>query len=85
MSYLSDGPNDRIQAVLDTGMLPRLVQLLSHPQATVQTPALRAIGNLVTGDDHQTQMVINANALPALLHMLGQSNTNTDVANCTVI
>jgi len=28
LSYLSDGENDKVQAVLDTGVTPRLVQLL---------------------------------------------------------
>ena len=32
--------------------------------------ALRTVGNIVTGDDAQTQLVINLNALPALLWML---------------
>jgi len=36
----------------------------------VQTPALRTIGNIVTGDDAQTQTVITAGALPALLSLL---------------
>lgn len=78
LSYLSDGPNHKIQAVIEVHYLPRhsnilsknakftkkffcsqarvvprLVQLLDHPQFTVQTPALRCIGNIVTGDDQQ--------------------------------
>lgn len=28
LSYLSDGPNDKIQAVIDAGVCPRLVELL---------------------------------------------------------
>lgn len=70
VSYLSDGTNDRIQAVLDSGLCPRLVQLLGHPATTVQTPALRSVGNIVTGDDHQTQTVISCGALQALLILL---------------
>jgi importin subunit alpha-6/7 len=56
LSYLSDGPNDRIQAVIETGCIRRLVELLAHESASVQTPALRAVGNVVTGDDGQTQV-----------------------------
>ena len=29
LSYLSDGPNDKIQAVIDSGVCPRLVELLT--------------------------------------------------------
>jgi hypothetical protein len=70
ISYLSDGPNERIQAVIESGVCPRLVELLGHPATTVQTPALRSVGNIVTGDDHQTQNIINCGVLEALHHLL---------------
>ncbi|KAI9311423.1 armadillo-type protein [Dichotomocladium elegans] len=70
ISYLSDGQNDRIQAVVESGLCPRLIELLSHPQTSVQTPALRSVGNIVTGDDHQTQIIINCGAINALHQLL---------------
>lgn len=56
LSYLSDGSNDKIQAVIEAGVARRLVELLMHASYSVQTPALRTIGNVVTGDDVQTQV-----------------------------
>jgi hypothetical protein len=50
---MTDGTNDKIQAVIDTGVVPRLVALLASPEVTVLTPALRAVGNIVTGNDIQ--------------------------------
>ena len=44
-----------------------------HTQASVLVPALRTVGNIVTGDDNQTQIVINCNALPYLLNLLTTS------------
>ncbi|KAG6532156.1 importin subunit alpha-1b-like [Zingiber officinale] len=70
LSYLSDGTNDKIQAVLEAGVCPRLVELLLHPSPSVLIPALRTVGNIVTGDDVQTQYVINHQALPCLLNLL---------------
>jgi importin subunit alpha-6/7 len=67
LSYLSDGSNQHIQAVVEAGVCRRLVDLLTHASPQVQTPALRCIGNIVTGDDLQTQVVIASGALPALL------------------
>lgn len=58
LSYLSDGSNSKIQTVIESGVGRRLVELLMHPMPSVQTPALRAIGNIVTGDDLQTQVRI---------------------------
>ncbi|KAI3448515.1 hypothetical protein Pfo_005180 [Paulownia fortunei] len=70
LSYLSDGTNDKIQAVIDSGVCPRLVELLLHPSPSVLIPALRTVGNIVTGDDIQTQYIISYNALPCLLNLL---------------
>ncbi|XP_021672815.2 importin subunit alpha [Hevea brasiliensis] len=70
LSYLSDGTNDKIQAVIEAGVCPRLVELLLHSSPTVLIPALRTVGNIVTGDDTQTQCIINHQALPWLLNLL---------------
>jgi importin subunit alpha-6/7 len=66
ISYLSDGGEARIPVILATNVLPRLVQLLQHENIAISVPCLRTIGNVVTGDDDQTQYVINAGALEAL-------------------
>jgi len=73
LSYLTDGPNERIQAVLEAGICRRVVELLLHPGANVITPALRTIGNIVTGDDHQTQHALNCQVVPCLLTLLNSS------------
>ncbi|XP_078439266.1 importin subunit alpha-1a-like [Wolffia australiana] len=70
LSYLSDGTNDKIQAVIEAGVCPRLVELLLHPSPSVLIPALRTVGNIVTGDDMQTQYIIDHQALPCLLNLL---------------
>lgn len=41
LSYISDGPNERIEAVIEHGVCRRLVELLNHDSSLVQTPALR--------------------------------------------
>ncbi|KAK8495893.1 hypothetical protein V6N11_046894 [Hibiscus sabdariffa] len=74
LSYLSDGPNDKIQAVIEAGVCPRLVELLGHPAPTVLIPALRTVGNIVTGDDSQTQFMIDNKVLPHLYQLLIQNH-----------
>ncbi|CAE7617116.1 IMPA1 [Symbiodinium microadriaticum] len=76
LSYMSDGTNDRIQCVLNSGVAPRLVELLGSSTPAVQTPALRTVGNIVTGDDKQTQFIINLSALTALLWLLEHPKKN---------
>jgi importin subunit alpha-2 len=73
LSYITDGPNDKIDAVIKTGVVPRLVELLNQHQKNevgILSPALRCIGNIVTGSDEQTQSVIDANALPVFHSLL---------------
>ncbi|GLJ07253.1 hypothetical protein SUGI_0062890 [Cryptomeria japonica] len=70
LSYLSDGPNSKIQAVIESGVCQKLVELLGNLSFIVRVPALRTVGNIVTGDDVQTQAIIDAQALPRLVHLL---------------
>ncbi|KAH7372563.1 hypothetical protein KP509_17G010100 [Ceratopteris richardii] len=70
LSYLSDGTNDKIQAVIEAGVCRRLIELLLHRAPSVIVPALRTVGNIVTGDDAQTQVMINNHVLPCLLNLI---------------
>lgn len=53
ISYVTDEDGDRIQAVIDAGCVPILVSLLSHHETVIVVPALRSVGNIVTGSDVQ--------------------------------
>jgi importin subunit alpha-1 len=88
LSYISDdnGPqNDKIQAVIDHGVLPRLVQCLHHHQTAVQIPALRCIGNIVTGDDKQTSAVLACNPLPFLLGLMSHRKKGIKKEACWTV
>ncbi|KAJ7932497.1 armadillo-type protein [Mycena leptocephala] len=85
ISYLSDGTNDKIQAVIESGVCRRLVDLLMHPSTSVQTPALRSVGNIVTGDDLQTQVLIASGVLPALLSLLSSPKDGIRKEACWTI
>jgi HEAT repeat protein len=82
LSYLSDGTNEKIQAVIDAGVCRRLVELLMHQSAQVKTPALRTVGNIVTGDDQQTQLVINCAVLPCLHQLLSNDRKGIRKETC---
>lgn len=85
LSYLSDGNNERIKAVVESGVVKRLVELLLHQSVSVQTPSLRTVGNIVTGDDVQTQYVINVSALPCLLKLLNSPKKSIRKEACWTI
>eukprot|EP00043_Microstomoeca_roanoka_P020072 m.236453 g.236453 ORF g.236453 m.236453 type:complete len:580 (-) comp17098_c5_seq1:667-2406(-) len=70
LSYLSDGSNEQIQAVLECLPLRRLVELTLSASNELRTPSLRTLGNIVTGDDRQTQACLDAGFLVALKTIL---------------
>jgi importin subunit alpha-2 len=41
LSYLTDGTNDKIQCVVDAGVISSLVTLLDSGELSVMTPSLR--------------------------------------------
>ena len=85
ISYLSEGSNDKIQAVIESGVCRRLVDLLMHSSTSIQTPALRSIGWIVTGDNLQTQVVIASGALPVLHSLLSSPNEGIKKEACWTI
>ncbi|EKX35427.1 hypothetical protein GUITHDRAFT_79857 [Guillardia theta CCMP2712] len=85
LSYLSDGTNEKIQAVIEAGVCRRLVELLMHHSPQVKTPALRTVGNIVTGDDNQTQLVINCSVLPCLKALLTNDRKGIRKETCWTI
>ena len=83
LSYLTDGGNDQIQMVIDSGVVSKLVPLLSHREVKVQTAALRAVGNIVTGTDEQTQLVLNCDALSHFSSLLNHPKEKINKASLT--
>jgi hypothetical protein len=67
LSYLSD---INIQGVIEVGIARRIVELTMHKSQVVVVPALRTVGNIVSGDDLQTQVMLNVGALPCLVALL---------------
>jgi len=86
LSFLSDGDNDRIQTVCNAqGLCSRLVELLDHPSFTIQTPTVRTVGNIVSGDEHHTQLIIDCGALPLLNSLVQSSKRGIKKEACWVI
>eukprot|EP01090_Pellita_catalonica_P007966 TRINITY_DN1858_c0_g2_i1.p1 TRINITY_DN1858_c0_g2~~TRINITY_DN1858_c0_g2_i1.p1 ORF type:complete len:573 (-),score=97.10 TRINITY_DN1858_c0_g2_i1:180-1763(-) len=81
-SYLSDGQNERIQAVINTSICRKLVELLLHPSYLIKTPALRTVANIVTGEDHQTEQLLQLGVLSPLLTLLNSTKKTIKKEAC---
>lgn len=65
---------ERIRNVVAAGLCPRLVELSVHESRNVAQWALKAVGNIITGDDWETQVVLNSGILPILSNLLDSPN-----------
>ena len=72
LSYISDGDNDRIQTVIDSGVVPHLITRLDSTELKVLVPALRTVGNITLGDDKQTEILLSFSNLVGTLMRLAQ-------------
>jgi hypothetical protein len=72
LSYATDGDDEHIAAVLACSeAVPILVQCMGHTNISVQSPALRALGNLVTAENPAlVDAVLEHPFLEALVTML---------------
>ena len=61
---------------IDGKVVPLLVQWLQFEDSTVLTPVLHALGNIVTGDDAQTDVDINNGILNHLEKLLNYDKRN---------
>ena len=59
--------------------------LSRHTSHSVVSAALRAVGNIVTGDDIQTQVILNSSALPCLFHLLSSTKESIRKEACWTI
>ena len=66
-SYITESGNRvGINRVIELRVLPKLVELMLDPRDKIQTPALRTLGNIATGDNSQMQAVLNLGFLDKL-------------------
>lgn len=70
LSYISDGGAEQIPSILETNVLPRIVELLEHKEMAISVSCLRTIGNILTGTDAETQIAIEAGALTAMNRLI---------------
>jgi len=86
LSYITDGANTQIQEIVELpGVIPRLVELLGCVDASVVTPALRTVGNIVTGTDEQTQAVIDTNVLQMMPSLLQHTKASIKKEGCWML
>eukprot|EP00742_Colponemidia_sp_Colp-10_P017583 GILJ01020227.1.p1 GENE.GILJ01020227.1~~GILJ01020227.1.p1 ORF type:complete len:287 (-),score=28.03 GILJ01020227.1:5-865(-) len=70
LSHITDGPSDSVQLVVDSGVVPSVVQMLSTEHTKHNLPAVRIIGNISAANVELCQVAINAGCLPPMKSLL---------------
>ncbi|KAA3682121.1 importin subunit alpha-2, partial [Paragonimus westermani] len=85
LAYASDAVNNVIDDILSSGCLKYLLRLLASHSPNLISPALRAVGNLVVGNDEQTQTVLDAGLLPYVPALLNVDKSNIVKETCWLV
>jgi importin subunit alpha-6/7 len=87
LSYISDGEDERIDAIMKTnkGISARLVQLVSSGTATLMAPAIRILGNFASGTEEQTHAVIDGGVFSIALDVLYSGNKKLRKEMCWLL
>ena len=70
LSYLTDGPDERIERVIKHLDMNRLEKLTRQDNKDLLLPVIRIIGNIASGNDSQTQLIIDFNIIDQLAGFL---------------
>ncbi|KAG4936566.1 hypothetical protein JHK85_051485 [Glycine max] len=68
--YISDVSSDTTKTIVEAEFCVKLVDLLTNSSLTVIVPVLRTLGNIVAGDDAQTQLTIDKGLITGLSKLL---------------
>ena len=83
LSYVSDGEDARIEEVVKSGAVPLLINMMgTNQKVNIMTPALRTIGNIVSGNDKCTQHCLDHNLLQVLSSLINHQKKAVRKETC---
>ncbi|KAJ6226336.1 importin subunit alpha-4 [Anaeramoeba flamelloides] len=63
LAFVAKVNQENINAIINNDCVPKLIKLLHHESREVQLPAIRTIGDIVTGDEKSTQYILDCGLL----------------------
>lgn len=85
LSYMTEHHKKTVKKILGTNVLPKLLSFLDYPMVYIQLPCLRIIGNIVSGNANQTQIVLDAGVLQYLKKTIFNEKRSIRKESCWII
>ncbi|KAF7691683.1 hypothetical protein HF521_010650 [Silurus meridionalis] len=81
LGFLMGREEEKIQSVIDSGVCPRLAELLLHPYEDVVFSALHAVKNIISGNDAQKNVMLDCSVLRGLHYRIYFSSKRVQKQN----
>ena len=85
LSLVSDHGEQATRLILGSNLTEFLMKLVTSADATLQIPAVRILGNSLSGSDQQTQFLLDRGILPLLLDLTDHIKTGLRKEACWAI
>eukprot|EP01016_Furgasonia_blochmanni_P013011 TRINITY_DN16564_c0_g1_i2.p1 TRINITY_DN16564_c0_g1~~TRINITY_DN16564_c0_g1_i2.p1 ORF type:complete len:298 (+),score=35.15 TRINITY_DN16564_c0_g1_i2:577-1470(+) len=85
VSYISEISDEAIGLIVQEGLIPIMANFLTSTHGILLTPALRGLGNIVTGDDSMTEAVVNQGCVEKVINLMKHSSKNVRKDACFLL
>ncbi|KYQ89899.1 putative importin subunit alpha B [Tieghemostelium lacteum] len=77
LSHITDASNEAIEEIMQIpGLVSKVMEYIGFEYSLkILTPSLRVVGNFLTGDDTQTQRLLDLGVIPVLKILITKSST----------
>ena len=82
ISYMSDAGEKIALKLLELGVLESIIEAMKSKHSNVVLPSVRTLGNFVTGEDNETQTIIDSGVLPNLYALLFSEDSAIKKETC---
>ena len=76
LSKITLGSEKKIDYLIETGVVPRVIQLLYHELEDIQYTTIVLVGIILSGNEQQIQLVLDLGIIEVFLTLINSSNEN---------
>lgn len=75
INYASQGDSDAVERVISAKFGPVIIENCDSSEFDIRLPAIKALGNILSGNVHQTELMLNLDVLSKISNLLRSDDT----------